>query len=226
MRYCLCTATAFSSPLALPHGDPHHLPWLQVWGAQGTRLPKRGRAGRHVHQRRRWGLGWVQLSAHPGPQLPTPGQMHVCARLIHDASSTARRAVPDSRKAAALLIFGEHAREIITVECALWLSRVLIGDTAELLSWPELATAFGTLGVTPEQVEPTLKAWTAKVLDNLIVKVRSVTANQGLTSHAYVRACVHVCGVHAHNQEGAAGRRHVSEREANNTGPPQASCNR
>ncbi|KXZ54924.1 hypothetical protein GPECTOR_4g996 [Gonium pectorale] len=74
-------------------------------------------------------------------------------------------------KATAILVFGEHAREIITSEVGLWLSRVLVGDTAELFSWAEWAAAFQPLGIVPEAVQATVEGWVRRILNNLIVKL-------------------------------------------------------
>ena len=44
---------------------------------------------------------------------------------------------PDDDKARLLLVFGEHARELITAELALWLARVLVEEGAEYHAWTE-----------------------------------------------------------------------------------------
>ena len=49
---------------------------------------------------------------------------------------------PDDDKARLLLVFGEHARELITAELALWLARVLVEEGAEYHAWTESETAF------------------------------------------------------------------------------------
>ena len=57
---------------------------------------------------------------------------------------------PDDDKARLLLVFGEHARELITAELALWLARVLVEEGAEYHAWTESETAFArSLGLRP-----------------------------------------------------------------------------
>ncbi|KAG2498170.1 hypothetical protein HYH03_003926 [Edaphochlamys debaryana] len=82
--------------------------------------------------------------------------------------------VSQSGKALAVLVFGEHARELITCEVGLWLSRVLVGDTAELFAWKEWAEAFQPLGVAPEAVAGTVAQWVRRILDGLVVKLLPV----------------------------------------------------
>jgi hypothetical protein len=113
-----------------------------------------------------WGKGgWGDP---PSRWLGRHGHFPLATRLSHVYTL---HAVPDSNKAAVLLVFGEHAREIITCEVGLWLSRVLVGDTAELLAWPEMALAFEPLGVPASQVAATVEAWRHRALTNLVIKV-------------------------------------------------------
>ena len=73
-----------------------------------------------------------------------------------------------------LLVFGEHAREIITSETALWLARALVGEAAALEAWPAgVAAAARTAGVLPQVGGTTqdalppaapLSAWSAWLL--------------------------------------------------------------
>ncbi|EFJ41462.1 hypothetical protein VOLCADRAFT_98500 [Volvox carteri f. nagariensis] len=76
-----------------------------------------------------------------------------------------------SDKPSVLLVFGEHARELITCEVGLWLSRVLVGDTAEISKWAEWPEAFKPLGIGPQDVAATVQGWVRRILDNLVVKV-------------------------------------------------------
>ena len=69
---------------------------------------------------------------------------------------------PDDDKARLLLVFGEHARELITAELALWLARVLVEEGAEYHAWTESETAFArSLGLRPPVMDgedpPTLR---------------------------------------------------------------------
>ncbi|GIM03502.1 hypothetical protein Vretimale_8268 [Volvox reticuliferus] len=77
-------------------------------------------------------------------------------------------------KPSVLLVFGEHAREIITSEVGLWFSRVLVGDTAEIFSWAEWPEAFKPLGISSENIAATVQGWVRRILDNLVVKVLPV----------------------------------------------------
>ncbi|KAG2435855.1 hypothetical protein HXX76_007050 [Chlamydomonas incerta] len=79
--------------------------------------------------------------------------------------------LPPTEKSMAVLVFGEHARELITCEVGLWMSRVLVGDTADIFGWAEWATAFEPLGITKQDVEKTVKEWVKKITDNLVLKV-------------------------------------------------------
>jgi hypothetical protein len=67
-------------------------------------------------------------------------------------------------KARLLLVFGEHAREIITAELALWLARVLLGEDLEYAAWDESRVAFArSLGLAPPPMRgrrpPDIAAW-------------------------------------------------------------------
>lgn len=42
---------------------------------------------------------------------------------------------------AVLFVFGEHAREVITPEVGLWLTRLLLDGNSTIYSWPELSAA-------------------------------------------------------------------------------------
>lgn len=73
----------------------------------------------------------------------------------------------------ALLVFGEHVREVITTELALWLSRVLVGDVGEILTWEELAAAFAEADLPPDDLGGTLLEWGRQILEALVVQVCS-----------------------------------------------------
>ena len=65
--------------------------------------------------------------------------------------------VPDERKARLLLVFGEHARELVTSELALWLARVLVGESDEFDAWPESRAALAkslALDPPPNHITP------------------------------------------------------------------------
>jgi hypothetical protein len=46
-----------------------------------------------------------------------------------------------------LFVFGEHARELITPEVGIWLSRLLVDTNSSVYDWPELSAAFERAGV-------------------------------------------------------------------------------
>eukprot|EP00854_Cymbomonas_tetramitiformis_P004770 gene4770-5832_t len=76
----------------------------------------------------------------------------------------------EQQKARILLVFGEHARELITSEVALWFGRLLAGDTSELSTWTQMHDAqmlsVKTLGETipqnigahPQNIPPNIGA--------------------------------------------------------------------
>ena len=83
------------------------------------------------------------MSAGPTPTYHT--SYHLRCRL-HVVTVPSRPALPPppadqavQARPAVLLVFGEHAREVITSELALWLARLLVGEVSELLQWQELA---------------------------------------------------------------------------------------
>ncbi|GLI67422.1 hypothetical protein VaNZ11_011618 [Volvox africanus] len=123
-------------------------------------------------------LHWYAHSAQAHPslarytELKEPGFEHTMLPLatFTDHSDEARIRT----KPSVLLVFGEHAREIITCEVGLWFSRVLVGDTAEIFSWAEWPEAFKPLRISPENIASTVQGWIRRILDNLVVKVLPV----------------------------------------------------
>lgn len=66
---------------------------------------------------------------------------------LHSHPTSYAAAGADTRPVA-VLVFGEHAREVITTELGLWLSRVLLGEAnASVLAWPQTAAAFKEAGL-------------------------------------------------------------------------------
>uniref|UniRef100_A0A7S0WFA8 Peptidase M14 domain-containing protein n=1 Tax=Chlamydomonas leiostraca TaxID=1034604 RepID=A0A7S0WFA8_9CHLO len=54
----------------------------------------------------------------------------------------------DDKRPGAILVFGEHAREVIGSELALWLARALAGDAnTTLLTWPQVVSALREAGL-------------------------------------------------------------------------------
>lgn len=84
--------------------------------------------------------------------------------------------VPDDGKAKLLMVCGEHAREIITAELALWLARVLVGEDAEYETWDESRAAFvRSMGLRPPPMrglEPLdVRDWVRWILSRVVVKL-------------------------------------------------------
>lgn len=84
--------------------------------------------------------------------------------------------IPEEGKARLLLVFGEHAREIITAELALWLARVLVGEDQEYESWDESKAAFArSLGLWPPPMRglrpPDIQSWARWVRGRAVVKI-------------------------------------------------------
>lgn len=80
--------------------------------------------------------------------------------------------MPPADRPVALLIFGEHAREIITTDTGLWLSKVLVGDATEIGQWAEMQEVLREMGIT-DSAEQTLRQWASYVINRLAVKVRA-----------------------------------------------------
>ncbi len=78
---------------------------------------------------------------------------------IHVATITDHKADRADKKTV-LLVFSEHAREIITSEVALWLSQLLVYESSAVSVWPELITALqnGT-NTPPDTVAQLLRHW-------------------------------------------------------------------
>jgi len=79
----------------------------------------------------------------------------------------------------AVLVFAEHAREPITSEVAIWLSKVLVQDVDVMLGWPELSRVMGELHVRPESIKQTLQQWSEEVLSKLVLKILPVVNMDG-----------------------------------------------
>lgn len=84
--------------------------------------------------------------------------------------------IPEEGKARLLLVFGEHAREIITAELALWLAHVLVGEDQEYESWDESKAAFArSLGLWPPPMSglrpPDIQSWARWVRGRAVVKI-------------------------------------------------------
>ena len=104
-------------------------PALVRWDSSRSRAPPSASASASASQ----GVGSVRVAT------------------ITDAS------VPDERKARLLLVFGEHARELVTSELALWLARVLVGESDEFDAWPESRAALAkslALDPPPNHITP------------------------------------------------------------------------
>lgn len=99
--------------------------------------------------------------------------------------STAGVAEPTSDRPVALLIFGEHAREIITTDTGLWLAKVLVGDVADIARWPEMQPVLQGMGITGS-AESALKQWASFIVNHMIVKVgkHASTYAAGTLQHA------------------------------------------
>ncbi len=61
--------------------------------------------------------------------------------VAHITATADAHAPPRSPRPVVLLVFGEHAREVITSEVAVWLLRLLTDERSELFEWPELQAA-------------------------------------------------------------------------------------
>ncbi|GAX73946.1 hypothetical protein CEUSTIGMA_g1396.t1 [Chlamydomonas eustigma] len=76
-------------------------------------------------------------------------------------------------KPVAVLVFGEHARELITTEVCLWLSKVLLGDHKDFLSWSQTVEAVALAApVTQEKdLSQWIQEWRSMILSKLTLKV-------------------------------------------------------
>ena len=94
----------------------------------------------------------------------TPGFGGESGGRTVDVATITDFSVPDHGKARVMLVFGEHAREIITAELALWLARVLVGEDVEYDAWDRSRVAFArSLGLTPPPMRgldpPDIRSW-------------------------------------------------------------------
>eukprot|EP00899_Mesostigma_viride_P017818 jgi/Mesvir1/26037/Mv09581-RA.2 len=94
-------------------------------------------------------LGYMQQAAEIHPSLARY-EMHGPIPVITLSNGSApqpggRGDVGDSshrgRKRRLLVVFGEHAREIITSELAFWFTRMLLEEQSPLLQWPSFQAA-------------------------------------------------------------------------------------
>jgi hypothetical protein len=92
---------------------------------------------------------------------------------IHVATITdfkAGTAVSD--KQTVLLVFSEHAREIITSEVALWLSQILVYESSAISVWPELLTTLrNDTSQPPDAVAATVREWVAEFRRRFRIKI-------------------------------------------------------
>eukprot|EP00798_Chlamydomonas_sp_ICE-L_P011012 gene11012-18976_t len=107
--------------------------------------------------------GKVDIMSFEELQLPEIQSYLPLAAITGEGDSSGRHA--------AILVFGEHAREIITTEVSLWMSKVLLGDGLELLDWHHTKELFILLGVQPDDIHSTVEAWTKQILSSLVLKI-------------------------------------------------------
>jgi len=108
-----------------------------------------------------------------------------------------------------LLVFGEHARELITADTALWLARVLTGafkcqslslasrthpppgEASELDGWPEAAAAFAaTQAIAGAASHASPSAWAAELLSRVtlvLVPVEVPSSRRAVETGAHCR---------------------------------------
>ena len=72
-----------------------------------------------------------------------------------------------------LLVGGEHARELITAEIALWLGRLLTGTADEMGTWPAMAAATATAH-QHGWAKGSLAEWGDALLLHVVFKVQPV----------------------------------------------------
>jgi hypothetical protein len=92
-------------------------------------------------------------------------------------------ATPRKSKPVVLFVFGEHAREVITSEVALWLARLLTDSKSSIYSWPELAAALQRTAAESSSSSSnsshwpaTAWSWVQQVLQRLEVQVIPIEA--------------------------------------------------
>jgi hypothetical protein len=77
-----------------------------------------------------------------------------------------------SDKQTVLLVFSEHAREIITSEVALWLSQILVYESSAISVWPELLTTLRNhTSQPPDAVAATVRDWVAEFRRRFRIKI-------------------------------------------------------
>ena len=83
-----------------------------------------------------------------------------------------------------LYVFGEHARELISSEVALWFARVLVGEASALETWPQAAAAMATTrllrGIPPALAGLSLQAWARALLAHVTLVIVPVEARHAL----------------------------------------------
>eukprot|EP00873_Tetraselmis_striata_P012253 jgi/Tetstr1/432517/TSEL_021890.t2 len=80
--------------------------------------------------------------------------------------------IDEGSKHTVVMVFAEHAREIITTEIALWLTKVLLGEAEEFERWPAAAVMHADnarQGVGPESGGTA--EWAAHLLQHVVFKM-------------------------------------------------------
>jgi len=89
-------------------------------------------------------------------------------------------AVDEDKKETVLLVFAEHAREIITTEISLWLTKVLVGEVEDFETWPATVAMHAenaVRGVGPE--DGGTAQWTGHLLQHIVFKLFPVVNLEG-----------------------------------------------
>lgn len=141
-----------------------------------------------------WCLGATTTHYHTAAET-----LHTLSHLAHEYPQRARfQELPDKngtqvrlhvvelfghasspKRPHALLVFGEHAREVITSEVALWLAEMMVTGESEMFSWGEFQAALTRAGLPSADPRSSMRDLLGQISRQLMVSIIPVENLEG-----------------------------------------------